>query len=295
MHFVLAAHHYLHLRLYTIKLQSAYIAMSNTGHVILRNLCHADWRLAARSQSHFNLINSSVRQSLPKNFRQNFYATSFFFRCRQSRAFSASPTFNIRKRGPVKIRDAPQLDQSWKKYDANEGVPLPIGDLSKEELSKIVGPDLDAETGNNLLRIIQWRRLSGTLNDREVSPLPDSESDRKIYELALVYLRANFPVNERRAEQIWTAEESKRLEAEIRNIDEAKIVYGPQQGPSKHSKSHLQEMMKNAEAKAQKRRKENEKKREMEMEKLRAEGKQIAVLQPPLALATTCTFVCSQA
>ena len=265
--------------------------MSNTGHAIIRTICHANSRLATRSQSQLHIISSSVRQPLSNTFRQNFLATNFFLRCRQTRAFSASPTFDIRNRGPVKIKDVPQLDQSRKKHDANEGVPLPTGDLSKEELSTIVGPDLDPETGNKLLRIIQWRRLSGTLNDREISPLPESESDRKVYEKALKYLRARFPVNERHAERAWAVEEAKRLEAELRGIDEAKVVYGPQQGPSKHAKSHLQEMMKNAEAKAQKRRKETEKMRQMEMEKLRAEGKQIAVLQPPLALATTCTSI----
>lgn len=290
MHSALATtHHYCAcLSLYVPAEENIFIVMSSTGHVIIRIICHANSRLATRSHSQFQLLDSRLKQLSLSAFRQNFLATNFFLRCRQTRAFSASPTFNVRRRGPVKTTGVSQLDQSWKKYDANEGVPLPNGDLSKEELSTVVGPDLDAETGNKLLRIIQWRRLSGTLNDREISPLPESESDRKKYEKALEYLRAKFPMSERHAERAWTVEEVKRLEAELRNIDKAKTVYGPQQGPSKHAKSHLQEMMKNAEARAQKRRKEMEKTREMEMEKLRAEGKQIAVLQPPLALATTC-------
>ena len=262
--------------------------MSNNGHAILRNLCHASRRLAAKSQQcPFTAHFITFRLACVNN-NHNWLATSLFLQCRQSRTFSTSPAFFLRQRGPPKKQAAPDLDQSWRKYDPNEGIPLPNGDLGAEQLAEIGGPDLDVDTGNKLLRIIQWRRLSGTLNDGEVSPLPESESDRKIYDNALAYLRTQYPMNEKRAERAWADEEARRLEAEIREFDQAKIVYGPQEGPSKHSKSLLQEMMKNKQEEAKKQRRKMEKKREQEMERLRAEGKHIAVLQPPLALAATC-------
>ena len=272
------------------RLQLAIAAMSNAGHAILRKLCHAGRQVVARPRPCVDTTSFVLTRSACAINTHNRLATNFLLRCRQSRTFSTSPASLVRQRGPPKKQTGVELDQSWRKHDPNEGIPLPNGDLSAEQLAEIGGPDLDVETGNKLLRIIQWRRLSGTLNDKEVSPLPERESDRKIYEKALVYLRAQYPMNERRAERAWADEEAKRLEAEILDIEKAKIVYGPQQGPIKHSKSHLQEMLKDAQDKAKKRQQEMERIRAQEMEKLRAEGKHIAVLQPPLALATTCTY-----
>ena len=274
----------------TAFLSTGSIAMSNASNVILKNVLRATISGSARSARLSCSVWSAIATNSFLKDTRSCPAANFLLRCRQSRSFVTTPCALARQKGPAKRIVIQPLDESWKKYDPNEGIPLPDGDLSQQRISEIAGPGLDVKAGNELLRILQWRRLSGTINDYEVSPIPEKESDRQVMIKALTYLRAKYPVNEKAAERAWAEAEVKRLEKELKKVEEVKFVYGPQQGPSKHSKSYIQEMMQKAQEEKRKRMKELERRREREMRKLRAEGKAIAVLQPPLALADTCTF-----
>ena len=80
-------------------------------------------------------------------------------------------------------------------YEDAKGIPFSKADLNQKEINEIFGSHLTPEAGNELLRIIQGRRVAGSLDD------PDLQQNTAKYSVedkikALNYLRENIPVDE---------------------------------------------------------------------------------------------------
>ncbi|GAB7361028.1 hypothetical protein MBLNU230_g1069t1 [Neophaeotheca triangularis] len=95
-------------------------------------------------------------------------------------------------------------------------MPLPVGVLGEEDIHAIFGSEMDVETGNYILSIMHYRRLSGQLIDAGVSFPKDSGVTREQAIQGLEYVRQMEPdINEEENGNIWAEEETKRIEAEM--------------------------------------------------------------------------------
>ncbi|EON67445.1 hypothetical protein W97_06699 [Coniosporium apollinis CBS 100218] len=99
----------------------------------------------------------------------------------------------------------------WRKYSDKTGMPLPSGDLVALDITKIFGEEMGPGLGNRILRILQWRRESGSLGDFGISLTGDTDVTQEQCLRGLEWLRANFPVDEEAAAEAWRERELERL------------------------------------------------------------------------------------
>ncbi|KAK5164964.1 uncharacterized protein LTR77_009629 [Saxophila tyrrhenica] len=106
---------------------------------------------------------------------------------------------------------------TWRDYDPAGGMPLPDGEKSQAQINGIFGNEaLDAETGNYVLSVLYWRRMSGALIDSGVNFPRQSEVSREQALRGLEYVRVLDPgFDEQAAGQTWAEEESLRLQQEL--------------------------------------------------------------------------------
>ncbi|KAI6806786.1 rhomboid-domain-containing protein [Hortaea werneckii] len=128
----------------------------------------------------------------------------------------AAPTVASHSEGlPVEEDDS---GLTWRDYDPEGGMPLPEGDRSRSEINAIFGEqDMDADTGNYILSVMHWRRMSGALIDSGLDFPKRSRVSRDQALKGLQYIRTLTPgFDEQEAGQRWAEEESLRLQDEIR-------------------------------------------------------------------------------
>lgn len=152
----------------------------------------------------------------------------------QARAHSKPPP--APRTGPVKAVASPKHDPlpatpaaeeadplTWRDYDPEGGMPLPEGERTPSGINAIfAGEDVDADTGNYILDVMYWRRMSGALIDDGLD-FPKKRGVSKEQALrALEYVRTLDPAfDEQGAGQRWAEEEAMRLSEEIqqRSLD----------------------------------------------------------------------------
>ncbi|KAF2152916.1 hypothetical protein K461DRAFT_254882 [Myriangium duriaei CBS 260.36] len=125
----------------------------------------------------------------------------------QSSGHNKSPKKQSDKK-PVATEE-PQTDQpqlTWRDYDPEGGFPLPEGDLSPSALSEIFSSPIDPDTGNWILRLMNYRRHSGSLIDLGITfPSSQGISPESAF-AALQYLRKVQPELDESAAGIAWAE-----------------------------------------------------------------------------------------
>ena len=111
--------------------------------------------------------------------------------------------------------EAEQL--TWRDYDPEGGMPLPGGERSQPEINAIFnGEDVDVDTGNYILSVMHWRRMSGALIDVGLQFPTGSGVTREQVLKGLEYVRAQMPdVDEAGNGSRWAQEEEQRLRDEI--------------------------------------------------------------------------------
>ncbi|KAH8676162.1 hypothetical protein BX600DRAFT_454413 [Xylariales sp. PMI_506] len=124
-------------------------------------------------------------------------------------------------------------------YEDAEGLDFRKEDLTQREVNEIFGSHLNARDANQLLRIIQGRRVAGTLDD------PDLQQNTVKYMAtdkikALEYLRKNIPVDEiinagLRAEDELRYLEEQEQEQIIKDGEEQFKETSPQSTPTASS------------------------------------------------------------
>jgi rhomboid-like protein len=94
---------------------------------------------------------------------------------------------------------------------------LPEGEVNKAVIRNLFGPDVTHTDGNNVLRILQHRRTSGSLADYGVNNLGHRYTGitRDSAAKALEWLREKYPVDEARAAEEWAEKEANRIAYEL--------------------------------------------------------------------------------
>lgn len=153
---------------------------------------------------------------------------------------------------------------TWRDYDPAGGMPLPGGERLQAELDEIFGSgSVDVDTGNYILSVMQWRRLSGALIDVGLDFPATSQVSRSQAMKALMYLRSlDASFDESAAGTRWAEEETERLREELREravslklykaedpVEEEESDQGTEYGREKTGESALQRMREHNEAK----------------------------------------------
>lgn len=105
---------------------------------------------------------------------------------------------------------------TWRDYDPMGGMPLPIGELPQTEISSIFGPATDVDTGNYILSVMHYRRMSGSLIDAGLTFPSDTGVTPDMAMRGLDYVRTLMPgFDESDAGDAWAEEEAAKLEQEL--------------------------------------------------------------------------------
>ncbi|KAG8626002.1 hypothetical protein KVT40_006403 [Elsinoe batatas] len=123
---------------------------------------------------------------------------------------------NISIEAPSTPAKPPSQRLTWRDYDPDGGLPLPSGDLSSTELESVFSEHIeDADVGNWIIRLMNWRRQSGALIDKQIDFPSDLGVSRKQAYEALIYLRKTFPdFDEQSAGVAWAEEQINEVSAE---------------------------------------------------------------------------------
>ncbi|KAH8663026.1 hypothetical protein BGZ60DRAFT_412565 [Tricladium varicosporioides] len=161
-------------------------------------------------------------------------------------------TFASNHRIITKFQDLP------KTYDPKVGLRFRDNSLCQDEVRTIFGEGLDVKKGNRLMRLVQGRRVAGTLEDPEISRLLAIEEHMQ--NRALKWLREHVPIDEvqnagQRAEQ-----ELQDMEADIVADSERLGLYAPnsQKTSDVYGKSGLDAIRRHKERNLDKMEKERE-------------------------------------
>lgn len=158
--------------------------------------------------------------------------------------------------GVVENSSEDDLAVTWRDYDPEGGMPLPDGERSQAEIDAIFGTEgMDVETGNYILSVMQWRRLSGALIDVGLDFPIIRQISRSQALQGLEYLRSlDSAFDEQAAGSRWAEEETERLRDELREravslklykadpVEEEESDQGTEYGREKTGASALQQM-----------------------------------------------------
>jgi rhomboid-like protein len=165
--------------------------------------------------------------------------------------------------GVVETASSDDAAVTWRDYDPEGGMPLPDGERSQAEIDAIFGSEgMDVDTGNYILSVMQWRRLSGALIDVGLD-FPIARQISRSHALkGLEYLRSlDSAFDEQTAGSVWAEEETERLRDELREravslklykadpVEEEESDQGTEYGRAKTGGSALQQMQAYNEAK----------------------------------------------
>lgn len=117
----------------------------------------------------------------------------------------------------VQHRTGPTPDPTltWQDYDPEGGLPLSSGDVSQTKITEVFGSGVGAQAGNWILRLMNYRRQSGSLIDLGIDFPEETQVSKEMAFKALGYLRDIQPdFNENEAGAAWADMEAQKLEAE---------------------------------------------------------------------------------
>lgn len=151
----------------------------------------------------------------------------------------APPRVASHTEGLDPVEEAEQL--SWRDYDPAGGMPLPGGELSQPTINAAFGTEgLDADTGNYILSVMHWRRLSGALIDQELTFPKESGVSREQAARGLGYLRQVMPeVDEEANGQQWVEEENQRLQQQLEDRAVKLKLYKAQESDTQEEEEAL--------------------------------------------------------
>ncbi|RDA91761.1 hypothetical protein CP533_4780 [Ophiocordyceps camponoti-saundersi (nom. inval.)] len=136
--------------------------------------------------------------------------------------------FRTKSRGVVT-----RYEELPRSYRDAEGLPFGRRDLYLGEIRRIFGPEMDTDEGNRLLRILQGRRVAGTLKDPSFAVHTARFSAQQLEE-GLAYLRRTTWVDEVLSAGLRAEDELKLMELEMEGKQKTKgkkkLAQGKEQG-----------------------------------------------------------------
>lgn len=126
---------------------------------------------------------------------------------------------------------------TWRDYDPEGGMPLQDGERTQAEIDAIFGTEgMDMDTGNYILSVMQWRRLSGALIDVGLDFPMSRQIPRSQALKGLEYLRSlDSSFDEQAAGSRWAEEETERLREELRDRAVSLKLYKPEPAEEEES------------------------------------------------------------
>jgi rhomboid-like protein len=159
-----------------------------------------------------------------RNFAQPILKSRFAL-APASRRFSIQSSVSARNRFVPKPapaiqqrtgRDGPRRSQgaTWRDYDPKIGIPLLSGERDQTTITNIFGPGMDCHEGNRILRLMNYRRISGSLIDVGVDFPTEYKVSPDMATKALNFIREQDPAfDENEAGAAWA-------ESEIMNVEQ---------------------------------------------------------------------------
>ncbi|SMR43085.1 unnamed protein product [Zymoseptoria tritici ST99CH_1E4] len=140
---------------------------------------------------------------------------------------------------------------TWRDYDPAGGMPIPAGERSQADINEIFdAEDVDVDTGNYILSVMHWRRMSGALIDTGLDFPRESGVSRAQALRGLLYVRSLIPdVDEAALGALWAEEESKKAAKEIQDRAVKLGIYKPL--PEEEASGEEQEYIEEAEEEKQ--------------------------------------------
>jgi rhomboid-like protein len=164
---------------------------------------------------------------------------------------------------------------TWRDFDPAGGMPLPNddADLPQDKINEIFGKEqLDVETGNYVLRVLHWRRMSGALIDVGLQFPKDTGVTQVHAEKGLVYVRSLLPdFDEVAAGAVWAEEETERQREELRARAVKLGIYKDDAEPQAEEEVEDEPQQGTKESQLQRIRRQNE--QQWEKEKAEAQAK----------------------
>lgn len=112
-------------------------------------------------------------------------------------------------------KPAAKHELTWRDYDPAGGLPLEEGDLPQMKIGEVFHGHMDLETGNWIIRLMNWRRHSGALIDQGIDFEASVGITREQAYAALQYLRSAHPdFDESQAGVTWAEAQIQTLSAE---------------------------------------------------------------------------------
>ena len=123
-------------------------------------------------------------------------------------------------------------------YTDQGGLPYYARPLAKKEVAALFGREIDPAVADKVLRVLQGRRVAGTLADPSL-PRPHPQMDKAMKVTALKWLRRNIVVNERQSAGRRAEIELAAMEEDVSTPGAGAEEYNPQSKNSTNSKSVL--------------------------------------------------------
>ncbi|KFY21888.1 hypothetical protein V493_07021, partial [Pseudogymnoascus sp. VKM F-4281 (FW-2241)] len=125
------------------------------------------------------------------------------------------------------------------KYTDMGGLSYYARPLAKKEVTALFGREADPVVADKVLRVLQGRRVAGTLQDPSL-PRPHPNMDKAMKTTALKWLRRNIVVNERQSAGRRAEIELAAMGVDVSTPGGAAEDYSPQSEGSSNSKSVLE-------------------------------------------------------
>lgn len=150
-----------------------------------------------------------------------YISSSAFFS--KGRQHARSPRAKLPEGRTPEAKPAGKLENS----DPSEGVRFRSADLSEKEVTSIFGPYIDQHEGNRILRLLHGQRLLGAL-DQGLEVPHATAYVKSLVATGLIWLRANYPVDEDAAIRARVEKEQDEEERELLD-DASRLGILPQQ------------------------------------------------------------------
>ncbi|KFY11563.1 hypothetical protein V492_04388 [Pseudogymnoascus sp. VKM F-4246] len=155
-----------------------------------------------------------------------------------SRTTGLQPQWQERAYATARPKIITKFEELPPRYTDEDGLAYYSRPLAKKEVTALFGREIDPAVADKVLRVLQGRRVAGTLQDPSL-PKPHPDMDRVMRIAALRWLRKNIVVNERQSA-------GRRAEIELAamgedlSTPEAGKEFNPQSKASTNSKSVLE-------------------------------------------------------
>ncbi|RDW88879.1 hypothetical protein BP6252_00911 [Coleophoma cylindrospora] len=148
---------------------------------------------------------------------------------------TSNPSLGLQVRNFASRRIITEWEELPKDYEDEQGLEFRNTLLSRQEIQRFIGKDIEPDMGNQLLKVMHGRRVAGTLSDPSYTHF--SGFSELAHQRALAWLRQNVPVDEDHNEGMRAQEELRAMNEELISDAERIGLYQPNSAPRAEGES----------------------------------------------------------